>query len=528
MSNPKPFKITYSALNADMSVIHKEFDQAITNIRAEAARGPIQYPSIVAGKEVKSQTLNTKKNPARLTETLFQFHVLAPAQLDDAFKAAKAAQKIWSATPWQERVRITYKAADIIRERRMKIAALMTLEVGKNRMEALGDAEESADLLSYYAQQLEENNGYERQMGKLSPNENARDVFRPYGVFSVIAPFNFPAALGAGMTSAALLGGNAVILKPADDAPSTAYEIYKAYKDAGLPEGALQVVYGLGPDLGRAMVSHPMCDGVAFTGSKAVGMEILKTTTSGRYAKPALMELGGKNATFVCPSADLDKAANGSMRSAFGLTGQKCSALSRLYVHETVYDIFIEKIVALTKAMKIGDPALQENFMGPIINEKAVDRHLRAITDAQEIGKILVGGRDLRLQSEFANGHFVDPTIAEVPRNSRHFKDEFFSPFIAVTKFTDLAEAIAHANEADYGLTGGIYTTDKTEMNYFFDHYEAGVLYANRPTGATTGAWPGVQPFCGWKGSGGASGRGGCGPYYVQQFMREQSRTIME
>jgi 1-pyrroline-5-carboxylate dehydrogenase len=447
--------------------------------------------------------------------------------VNDAFAAAKKAQKDWAAHPYLERVAITNKAADLIRDRKMRIAVLMALEVGKNRMESLGDAEESADLLSYYGEQMVNNSGYSHPLGKLSPNEDTRDVLRPYGVFSVIAPFNFPMALGAGMASAAILGGNAVIFKPSDDAPGTAHELYLAYRDAGLPEGIFNVVYGKGPAVGEAMTKHPLCDGVAFTGSKKVGMSIVQTMHTGRYAKPALVELGGKNAAFICSSADLDKAAQGCMRSAFGLSGQKCSALSRVYIHESIYGAFIEKFIAQARTVKIGDPVKQENYMGPVISGATVERHLAAIADARKIGKILHGGNDLRTQAEFANGHFVEPTIVEVPRDARHFQDEFFSPFVAVTKFTDLAEAIDHANMSEYGLTGGIFTADKHEINFFMDHYEAGVLYANRATGATTGAWPGVQSFCGWKGSGGGSGKGGCGPYYVSQFMREQSRTVM-
>ena len=275
------------------------------------------------------------------------------------------------------------------------------------------------------------------------------------------------------------------------------------------------------------MVKHSLCDGIAFTGSKSVGLSIARTIFSGAYSKPVLAELGGKNAAFVCATADLDKAAQGSVRSAFGLTGQKCSALSRLYVHESIYIQTVEKLIEKAKALKVGDPVIQENYMGPIINEKAVERHLGAIQEAKTLGKVVFGGNDLRTQAGFQNGHFVEPTIAELPRTARHFRDEFFSPFLAVTKFTDLAEAIDHANQADYGLTGGIFTGDQKEIEYFMDHLEAGVLYANRATGATTGAWPGVQSFCGWKGSG-LTGKGGCGPYYVSQFMREQSRTIME
>jgi 1-pyrroline-5-carboxylate dehydrogenase len=522
----KGFRITYSALSADLTELHKEFDAALANLKASLG---YSIPSIVNGKKVESGKVNKKTSPTNTSLLIANYHVASEADLNEAFTAAKRAQKIWGATPWTERVAITKKAADIMRERRMRIAALMVLEVGKNRMESLGDAEEAADLLAYYADQMEQANGYIQPLAKLSPNENTKDVLRPYGVFSVIAPFNFPMALGAGMTSAALLGGNSVILKPSDDAPGTAYEIYLAYRDAGLPEGVLQVVFGNGPALGEWMVKHPMCDGVAFTGSKMIGMSIIRTLNSGLYAKPALVELGGKNAAFVCESADLEKAANGCVRSAFGLSGQKCSALSRLYVHEKIYPEFVEKLLAAArKLVSVGDPANQEIYMGPVINQRAVERHLTAISEARAIGKILWGGTDLREKSEFKAGHFADPTIAELPSTSRHFKDEFFSPFLAVTKFSSLPDAITDANKAEYGLTSGIFTAKKEEIDLFMDSIEAGVLYANRATGATTGAWPGVQSFCGWKGSGGGSGKGGCGPYYVMQFMREQSRTIME
>jgi 1-pyrroline-5-carboxylate dehydrogenase len=522
------FKITYSALSADMSAIHAEFDKTIAALRAEfVSPGGKEVPSVIGGKETKTGKFNVKKNPANVAETVARYHVIGEDELKTAFEAARRAQETWGATPWAERIRITRRAAEIMRERRFRNAGLMTLEVGKNRMESLGDAEEAADLLSYYAQQLEDHKGFVQPLGKLSPNEQTQDVLRPYGVFAVIAPFNFPMALGAGMASAALLGGNSVILKPSDDAPATAYEIYTAYRDAGLPEGVLQVVFGDGPALGQAMVSHPMCDGVAFTGSKAVGMSILRNFASGPFMKPVLMEMGGKNPTFVTPSADLEKAAQGCVRSAFGLTGQKCSALSRLYVHESVYDKFMEKLVAKAReTVKIGDPARAESYIGPIINERAVARHIGAIEDAKKLGKVVFGGQDLREKPEYSNGFFVDPTIAELPVTARHFKDEFFSPFLAVTKYTDLKAAIRAANDVEYGLTAGIFTEDQDEIQYFMDHIEAGVLYANRATGATTGAWPGVQSFCGWKGSG-STGKGGCGPYYVSQFMREQSRTIM-
>ena len=522
---PSKFKVTYSALNGDMSLIHQAYDEEVKRMRAELGR---EIPSIVGGKEIRTGKFNAKTNPANTNEIVAKYHTVTEEHVNQAFEVAKKVQHAWGARPYLERVSIMNKAADIIRERKMRIAVTMTLEVGKNRMEALGDAEESADLLSYYGEQMVVNNGYSRPLAKLMPNEDTRDVLRPYGVFAVIAPYNFPMALGAGMASAALLGGNAVVYKASDDAPGTGYELYLALRDAGLPEGLFQVVFGKGSIVGKAMIAHPLCDGAAFTGSKDVGMSIVRSMQAGRYARPALVELGGKNAAFVCETADLDKAAQGCVKSAFGLSGQKCSALSRLYIHESVYSAFIEKLVAQAKSIaKVGEPTKQETFMGPVVNAATVDCHLGAIADAKKLGKIIFGGEDIRSRSEFKNGHFADPTIAEVPRDARHFKDEFFSPFLAVTKFKDLSEAIEHANSADYGLTGGIFSGEKKDIDYFMDHYEAGVLYANRASGATTGAWPGVQSFTGWKGSGGGSGKGGCGPYYVSQFMREQSRTIM-
>ena len=517
----KDFKITYSVLTADLSAIHQEFDQTFAGLKKELG---YDVPSIVGGKEIRSGKTNQKFNPANTTELIAKYHLVSEAELNEAFIASDKAQKLWAKTPWQERVAITQKAADLMRARRMKIAALMTLEVGKNRLESLGDAEEAADLLSYYANQMEKANGFIQPLGKLAEDEDTQDLLRPYGIFSVIAPFNFPMALGAGMASAALLGGNSVILKPSDDAPGTAYEIYLAYRDAGLPEGLLQVVFGNGPALGEWMTKHPMCNGVAFTGSKAVGMQILRTVQSGSYSKPFLAELGGKNPAFVCKSADLELAALGCVRSAFGLSGQKCSALSRLWIHESIYSQFVEKLIAHTNAITIGDPARAEVYMGPVISARTVDRHLQAISEARAMGKILLGGSDLRQETLYKNGHFIAPTIAELPSTARHFKDEFFSPFLAITKFSSLEVAIRDANQAEYGLTAGIFSKDPSEVDYFMDQIEAGVLYSNRSSGATTGAWPGVQSFCGWKGSG-VTGKGGCGPYYVAQFMREQSRT---
>jgi len=331
-------------------------------------------------------------------------------------------------------------------------------------------------------------------------------------------------ALAAGMTGAALLGGNSVVLKPSEETPWCGELLYQALRDAGLPEGVLQVAHGTGKDIGHALATHPLTAGVAFTGSKGVGMQLLNQAVSGVYPKPCFVEMGGKNAAIVCASADLDKAVSGCSRSAFGLSGQKCSALSRIYVHRSIHDEFLQRLVLRTQTLKIGDPTKEETFMGPVINAPAVERFVKASAAAKKDGTIHLGGVTLKQAPGLENGHFVSPTIVSVPRGHTLERDELFLPFVLVAPFDTFDEALARANDADYGLTGGIYSKEEAEVERFMDEHEAGILYSNRETGATTGAWPGVQSFTGWKGSG-ASGKGGCGPYYVQQFMKEQSQT---
>ena len=247
---------------------------------------------------------------------------------------------------------------------------------------------------------------------------------------------------------------------------------------------------------------------------------------SARWPKPCLLEMGGKNAALVMESADLDTAAEGVMRSAFSLQNQKCSATSRVYVHRAVTAPFLESLLAKTAAMTIGDPTQRDIYFGPVINARAVATFERAVEQARREGTILTGGRRLT-DGIFARGHFVEPTIARLPLASTVFVEELFVPVLAVGEVSSLDEAIAESNKAEYGLTAGIFSSKPAEIERFFDEIEAGVCYANKRTGATTGAWPGAQPFCGWKGSG-STGKGGCGPYYVSQFMREQSRTVIE
>jgi 1-pyrroline-5-carboxylate dehydrogenase len=316
-----------------------------------------------------------------------------------------------------------------------------------------------------------------------------------------------------------------VVYKPAEDTPWTGLRLYEVYRDAGLPAGVFNLLIGHRQEIGDPLWQHPAVDGVVFTGSKAVGMRI-HAGLSARWIKPCLLELGGKNAAIVMPSADLDAAAEGVMRSAFSLQNQKCSATSRVYVHSAVAEPFIERLLERTGAMRMGDPTERDVFFGPVINERAVERYERAAAQARAEGTVLLGGARLT-GGVFDRGHFVDPTVARLPLGSSLFREELFVPILAFGEVDSLDQALAETNAVEYGLTAGIFSGDRREVERFFDEVEAGVCYANKRTGATTGAWPGAQPFCGWKGSG-STGKGGCGPYYVAQFMREQSRTLIE
>jgi len=516
-------KITYTSTSGDLEEFHHRFDAALGVIRQGAGK---LHPFYIDGRAVETRAEPlADRSPIDTTVVLALFATAAPEHVDQAVEAARTAQRAWSRRPWLERVTILRRAASIIRERKYELAALMSLEVGKSRLEAMGDAEESADLIDYYGQQVEDADGFVRAMGRITPAERNTDVLRPYGVFACIAPFNFPLALSAGMSSAALVAGNAVVYKPAEDTPWTGLKLYEVYRDAGVPDGVFNLLIGRREDIGDPLWQHPGIDGVVFTGSKQVGMRI-HAGLSGRWIKPCLLELGGKNAAVVLRSADLDAAAEGVMRSGFSLQNQKCSATSRVYVQREVMAPFLDRLIEKTRAIRMGDPSERDVFFGPVINAQAVERFERAVTQARAEGTVLLGGERLH-GGIFDRGYFVAPTIVRLPLESTLYRQELFVPLVAVGEVTDLGQAIAETNRADYGLTAGIFTADQAEVTRFFDQVEAGVCYANKRTGATTGAWPGAQPFCGWKGSG-STGKGGCGPYYVAQFMREQSRTVIE
>jgi len=519
----KSTKITYATMSGEqMDDLHRELDAAIERVKSTFGRS---YPLVIGGLEVRAASEFDDRSPIDTRILLGTFQSASREQTRDAIVAAHDAYPAWSARPWRERVALLKRAADGIRARRWELSALMGYEAGKNRLECVGDVEESADLIEYYCNQVEAHHGFETTLGVLGPNEENSSVLRPYGVWAVISPFNFPLALAAGPSGGALVAGNTVVFKPASATPLLGYKLLEVMVDAGIPPGVFNFITGGGSTAGQELVDNPLVDGIVFTGSKDVGMHLIRDNATRNVPRPLIIEMGGKNPAIVTANADLDKASDGVMRSAFGAQGQKCSACSRVYLSRSIRDEFVRLLVEKTKNIKIGNPLNRDVYLGPVINEEAVTTYEKAIALAtRDGGKILTGGRRLTGDG-FAHGFFVEPTLIDgLPVTHPLFSEELFVPITVIGDVTTLDEAIELANHTEYGLTAGIFSEDDREIQRFFDRIEAGVTYVNRRAGATTGAWPGVNSFGGWKASG-STGRGTGGPYYVQQFMREQSRV---
>jgi 1-pyrroline-5-carboxylate dehydrogenase len=517
-------KITYATLRNDNEELHALYDAGIAKARARLGAN---HQGWIGGKGRDGDGAFELRSPIDREVLVGTFARGTRQDVRDAVAAAHAAQPAWRATAWHDRLAILRRAAELISERQMEYAATMAIEVGKSRLEALGEVEESADLIRYYAGVFERNAGFDHPMDNLGdPSVRTRSVLRPYGVFAVISPFNFPMALAAGPSAGALMAGNAVVFKPASASAMSGVLLAETYRDAGVPDGVFNLVMGPGETVGQEIQENPGIDGIVFTGSYEVGMGIFRAF-SAAWPKPCIVEMGGKNPAIVSAKADLEEAAAGIARSAFGFGGQKCSANSRVYVDRRVHDELVTLLVRQAQAISIGDPLERTNWLGPIIDERAVARYLAAVADARRDGRVFVGGERLT-DGVLGRGTFVEPTVVgNLPADHRLFHDELFVPFTAVHAVDDLDEAIRLANDSTYGLTAGMYSEDPSELDRFLDEIEAGVLYVNRRAGATTGAWPGVQPFGGWKGSG-STGKAGLSLYYPSLFMREQSHTIVD
>ena len=519
------FKLTYATMFNPPEELHVKFEEALVKLKAGLGK---EYGMIIGGKDRFSPEKFEDRSPVNTDVVLGVFQKGNEQDAHDALAAARKAAPLWSGMKWQERVALLRKAADLIDQRTFEIGAAMAMEVGKNRMESLGDVAETADLIRYACFQMEKNDGFVVAMGRdplVGYTSTNFSVLRPYGVWLVISPFNFPMALTGGPVGAALVTGNTVVMKPATDTPMVVRMLAECFRDAGLPDGVANYVTGPGRTLGQALIDSPEVDGVTFTGSFDVGMKIFRDFANGPYVRPAILELGGKNPAIVSRNADLERAAVGIVRSAFGLQGQKCSACSRVYIEEPVYDKLVNRLVELTNKLAVGDPTDRKVMVGPVVNKSSYQDFINFTEELSQAGRFLTGGKVL-VDGELANGYFCAPTlVADLPLDHRLWQYEMFLPITTVAKIQDLDQAMNLANAVNYGLTAGFYGSVE-ETKWFFDKIEAGVTYANRPQGATTGAWPGFQPFGGWKGSG-SSGKNAGGHYYLPLYMHEQIRTLV-
>jgi len=519
------FKLTYSTMFDPPEALHERFEEALGRVRGGLGAS---HPMWIGGRPREGAAHFESRSPIDRDWLLGRFARGTARDVDDAVAAARAAFRPWARMPWTERVAILRAAAKRIEERVYELAAAMALEVGKNRMEAIGEVQETADLVSWYCAEMEENGGFVRFLpddplkGYASHN---RTVLKPHGAWAVIAPFNFPMALAGGPIGAALVAGNTVVFKVASDTALCGALLMDAFREAGLPDGVLNHVMGGGAEVGEALARHPGIAGVTFTGSGEVGSRIVRHFAEGRWPRPCIAEMGGKNPVIVTRHGDLDRAATGIFRSAFGLQGQKCSAASRVYAERPVMEELAGRLAKLANEASVGDPTLRRNWMGPVINEAARDRYRKVAAEAASAGRVFAGGRELA-EGPLARGYFVAPTVATAPWESRLWRDEHFLPFVLVGAVDSLDEALERANDTEYGLTAGFYGAP-AEADAFLERIEAGVVYVNRPQGATTGAWPGYQPFGGWKGSG-STGRNIGSFYYLPQYLREQSQTVVD
>ena len=514
-------KITYTSLSTDENG-HHAYEQALQKVEGGLGK---RYPMVIDGKKVFADTEFRVISPIDTSMVIGCFQQGDARHGAMAISSAKTAFSSWGLIEWTRRAGIIRKTADILKERLYRVAAIVTCEVGKTREEAIAEVSEAIDMLHYHQEVYEKNQGYILPM-RPEGRGTTHSVMHPYGVWAVISPFNFPVSLAAGMAGGALLTGNTVVLKPTSKAPLSGYCLYRAFIEGGVPSGAIQYLTGPGEPFGNLVVKHTDIAGIAFTGSRDAGMWLYRNFSHEQpYPKPLIAEMGSKNPVIVTSHANLEKAVEGIVHSAFGYNGQKCSATSRVYIHSSVKSAFLKALLQRVSDLIIGDPRKREVFMGPLIDEYA----LKTFEGAVEIcrkdgGAILYGGKALT-DREYSNGTYVEPTVVTgLSDDHPLMKRELFVPFLIVKTFHSLQNALEMANGTPYGLTAGIFTENEEEREYFFKHIQSGVCYANREGGATTGAWPGSQSFGGWNASG-STGKGVGGPYYLLSYLREQAQT---
>ena len=496
-------------------------EEAIEKVTGELGR---EYPVIINGEKIDLDTKFSSINPSRKDQVVGNF---ADADSDSenlvgkAIDAAKEAFKTWRNVPAEDRAEYLFKAADIIRQRKHYFSAWMVLEVGKTWAEADGDTAEAIDFLEFYGREMIRWSGDQ----KITPDpfsEKNNFQYIPLGVGAIIPPWNFPLAIMAGMTMSAVVTGNTTVLKPSPDAPTVAYKFMEVLEEIGLPNGVVNFVVGSGIKVGELMVQSPNTRFISFTGSKAVGLHIYgeaaKTRDGQNWMKRVVAEMGGKDATVVADDANLDDAAAGVVAAAFSFQGQKCSACSRLIVDEKVHDELMEKIVGLTRNLKMAQPTESDTSLCAVINQKSFDKAMSYIQKGIGEGGIVITGGN----ASDEEGFYIEPTIIDnVKPESTIEQEEIFAPVLAVIKAKDYDHALEIANDTQYGLTGAVYSQSEERLNQARRDFHVGNLYLNRKC---TGALVGVNPFGGFNMSGTDSKAGG--REYLLQFM--QGKSIAE
>ena len=487
---------------------------AIAKVRSELGR---EYDLVIGGKRIKTQDKLKSINPAKPSELVGLFQKAGTAEVEPAMNAALKAFESWSRTPVEERANLLFRTAKIVRERKHEFSAWMIFEVGKNWAEADADTAELIDFLEYYGRLA-------LKLAKAEPDvqlPGERDYlwYIALGVGIVIPPWNFPGAIMGGMTSASIVAGNTVILKPSSDSPAIAVKFFEALEEAGMPAGVVNFCPGAGASFGDALVSHPKTRYIAFTGSREVGLRINKVAADvapGQiWIKRTVLEMGGKDAIIVDADANIDAAVEGVAASAFGFQGQKCSACSRLILDEKVYDSFIEKLKLRVEKITLGDPT-ENPGMGPVVNEGSMKSILGYIEQGKKDGRLITGGaRD----TTKGDGFFIKPTVfADIPARSKLEQEEIFGPVLAIIKARNFDHALEIANDTEFGLTGAVYTSSPDKIERAMREFHVGNLYINRKC---TGAVVAAHPFGGFNMSGTDSKAGG--PDYLYLFTQGKS-----
>lgn len=491
-------------------------EAALKEVRKELGR---EYDLVIGGERHKTGDKLLSYNPSRPDQVIGTFSKADAAVAGQAVRAAEDAGRAWRHVPAEKRAELLLETSRILRERKYYYAAWMVYEVGKSWPEADADVAEAIDFAEFYAREMLRLAGPQ----PLTPVAGEKNYLRyiPLGVGIVIPPWNFPLAIMAGMTLAAVVAGNTVVLKPSSDAPAIAYKFLQALEDAGMPPGVVNFLPGSGAAVGDVLVGDARTRFVAFTGSKQVGLhinELAARTRPGQiWVKRVVAEMGGKDSIVVDSEADLDAAVEGIVDSAFGFQGQKCSACSRAIVVDAVYELFLEKLKKRVEQITMGPPERPENYLGPVINASAKRSILQYIEVGKKEGRLVAGGGEAE-----AAGYFIEPTIiADVPPTARIAQEEIFGPVLAVIRAANFDEAIAIANNTEYGLTGAVYTRDRHKLEAATEDFFVGNLYFNRKC---TGALVGGHPFGGFNMSGTDSKAGGRD--YLLLFM--QAKVVSE